>query len=130
MTRYVVFVALLLSVLAIQRRGLKSAFLDVWLPFFLLVGPSSNGKSSLLKIAVSSWGGPSPGVLGGLSSLSATTNAAELNGLGARDMIVAYDDLQMLSAERGKRAVTVQQMQGGAARVACGWFGSEDREGL
>ena len=32
--------------------------------------------------------------------------------------------------ERGKRAVTVQQMQGGAARVACGWFGSEDREGL
>ena len=37
MTRYVVFVALLLSVLAIQRRGLKSAFLDVWLPFFLLV---------------------------------------------------------------------------------------------
>ena len=37
MTRYIVFLALLLSVLAIQRRGLKSAFLDVWLPFFLLV---------------------------------------------------------------------------------------------
>lgn len=37
MTGYVVFVAMLLSIVVIRRRGLQSAFLDVWLPFFLLV---------------------------------------------------------------------------------------------
>jgi hypothetical protein len=35
MTRYVVFVAMLLAIVALRRRGLRSAFLDVWIPFFL-----------------------------------------------------------------------------------------------
>ena len=37
MTRYVVFVAMLLSIVVIRRRGLKAAFLDVWVPFFLVM---------------------------------------------------------------------------------------------
>jgi hypothetical protein len=35
MTRYVVFVAMALAILAIRRRGLAFAFLYVWIPFFL-----------------------------------------------------------------------------------------------
>ena len=35
MTRYVVFVAMALAILAIRRRGLAYAFLYVWIPFFL-----------------------------------------------------------------------------------------------
>jgi hypothetical protein len=34
-TRYVVFVAMLAAILAIRRRGVQAAFLDVWIPFFL-----------------------------------------------------------------------------------------------
>lgn len=37
MTQYVVLVALLLSIVVIQRRGLQAAFLDVWIPFFLVM---------------------------------------------------------------------------------------------
>ena len=37
MTRYVVFVAMLMSIVAIRRRGLQAAFLDVWMPFFLVM---------------------------------------------------------------------------------------------
>lgn len=35
MTRYVVFVATLLAIIAIRRRGVTYAFLYVWIPFFL-----------------------------------------------------------------------------------------------
>ena len=35
MTRYVVFVAMLLAIYAIRRRGIAAAFLYVWIPFFL-----------------------------------------------------------------------------------------------
>jgi O-Antigen ligase len=37
MTRYAVFVAMLLSIAVLRRRGPQAAFLDVWLPFFLLM---------------------------------------------------------------------------------------------
>ena len=37
MSRYIVFVALVLAVWRIRQRGLQSAFLDVWLPIFLLI---------------------------------------------------------------------------------------------
>ena len=37
MTRYVVFVAMLLAIVVIRRRGPQAAFLDVWLPFFLFM---------------------------------------------------------------------------------------------
>jgi hypothetical protein len=37
MTRYVVFVALVLAIVVVRRRGLQAAFLDVWVPFFLLM---------------------------------------------------------------------------------------------
>ncbi|MBB2487068.1 hypothetical protein H5407_17700 [Mitsuaria sp. WAJ17] len=37
MTRYLVFVAMILAIWVIRRRGLKAAMLDVWLPFFLMV---------------------------------------------------------------------------------------------
>lgn len=37
MTRYVVFVAMLLAIVVIRRRGPKAAFLDVWIPFFLVM---------------------------------------------------------------------------------------------
>lgn len=36
-TRYVVFVAMLLSIRMLTRRGLEAAFLKVWIPFFLLM---------------------------------------------------------------------------------------------
>ena len=35
MTPYLVFVAMLLAIVAIRRRGLQAAFLDVWIPCFL-----------------------------------------------------------------------------------------------
>lgn len=35
MTQYVVFVAMLLAIVVIRRRGVKAAFLDVWIPCFL-----------------------------------------------------------------------------------------------
>lgn len=35
MTSYVVFIAMLLSIAVIQRRGIEAAFLWVWIPFFL-----------------------------------------------------------------------------------------------
>lgn len=35
MTRYLVFVAMLLSIAVIWNRGIKEAFLKVWIPFFL-----------------------------------------------------------------------------------------------
>lgn len=35
MTPYVVFVAMLLSIVVIRRRGIEAAFLRVWIPFFL-----------------------------------------------------------------------------------------------
>ena len=37
LTRYVVFVALLLAIVVIRRRGPQAAFLDVWVPFFLVM---------------------------------------------------------------------------------------------
>ncbi|MCB1997278.1 MAG: hypothetical protein H6933_07635 [Burkholderiaceae bacterium] len=37
MTRYAVFAAMLLAIVVIRRRGLQAAFLDVWIPFFLLM---------------------------------------------------------------------------------------------
>jgi hypothetical protein len=37
MTRYVVFVAMLAAIVVIRRRGLQAAFLDVWIPFFLVL---------------------------------------------------------------------------------------------
>lgn len=36
-TRYVVFVAMLISIRVLTRRGLEAAFLNVWLAFFLLM---------------------------------------------------------------------------------------------
>lgn len=74
------------------------------LPLFVLVGQSSCGKSTLLKVARSIWGGPGNGLLGSLASLSATVNAAELHGLGEQDMLVAYDDLKTLPAHHLRRA--------------------------
>jgi hypothetical protein len=35
MTRYVVFVAMVLAIVAVRRRGIAWAFLHVWIPFFL-----------------------------------------------------------------------------------------------
>lgn len=35
MTRYLVFVATLVAILALRRRGTRGAFLDAWIPFFL-----------------------------------------------------------------------------------------------
>lgn len=35
MSAYVVFIATLIALLVIRRRGIKAAFLDVWVPFFL-----------------------------------------------------------------------------------------------
>lgn len=37
MTQYTVFVAMLLAIVAIRRRGLEAAFLRVWIPFFLFM---------------------------------------------------------------------------------------------
>lgn len=37
MTGYVVFVAMFIAIAVIRRRGLKAAFLDVWIPFFLVM---------------------------------------------------------------------------------------------
>lgn len=37
MTGYVVFLATLLAIVAIRRGGVRSAFLDVWIPIFLLM---------------------------------------------------------------------------------------------
>jgi hypothetical protein len=36
-TRYVVFVAMLISIRVLTQRGLEAAFLKVWIPFFLLM---------------------------------------------------------------------------------------------
>jgi hypothetical protein len=35
MTQYIVFIAMLSSILVVRRQGLESAFLQVWIPFFL-----------------------------------------------------------------------------------------------
>ena len=37
MTQYIVFVAMLSSILVVRRQGLESAFLRVWIPFFLFM---------------------------------------------------------------------------------------------
>ena len=80
------------------------------LPLFVLVGESSCGKSTLLKVGRSVWGGPEGGLLGAIKSLSATPNAAELHGIGEQDMLVAHDDLKTLPASHLKRATDFHEL--------------------
>ena len=74
------------------------------LPWFILVGDTSTGKSSLLKVMASVYGGEMEGQLGLLHSLSATTNAAEHISAGLRDSLLAFDDIQALPSNKSVRA--------------------------
>ena len=72
-------------------------------PIFLLVGAPHTGKSTLLLVAGSPWGGDQQGPLGYVSSLSGTTNAIEAKAAEHREMLFTLDDVQNLTPEPGQR---------------------------
>ena len=61
-------------------------------PWLVLVGKAGSGKTHLLHVAASPWGGDVGGVLGYLSSFSATTNSTEKLSAAAPDLLLALDD--------------------------------------
>jgi hypothetical protein len=86
---------------------LLSVLVDAPQPIFLLVGVPHTGKSSLLQVAGSPWGGDEEGPLGYVSSLSGTANAIEEKAAEHRDMLFTLDDVQNLSPEPGRRGQAI-----------------------
>jgi hypothetical protein len=76
-------------------------------PMFLLVGAPHTGKSSLLFLAGSPWGGRDDGPLGYVSSLSGTANAIEAIAAEHRDMLLTLDDVQNLTPDPAKRGQAI-----------------------
>jgi Domain of unknown function (DUF927) len=73
-------------------------------PWFILLGPPGRGKSSLLMLACSVWGGDLEGPLGFVSSLNSTNIGVEERSCEHRDILFGLDDLQALEAKPTKRA--------------------------
>ena len=73
-------------------------------PWLVLVGKAGSGKTHLLHVVASPWGGDVGGLLGYLSSFSATTNSIEKLSAAAPDSLLALDDLQALPADSRQRA--------------------------
>ena len=91
-------------------------------PWFVLVGDTSRGKSSILRLAASVWGGELRGLLGNVRSLSATANGLEDACAEAQDIIFPLDDVQAITSKERATLIRdlVHRTSGGVSRARRG----------
>ena len=90
-------------------------------PWFVLVGDTTLGKSTLLQVASSIWGGELRGPLGNVYSFSGTVNALEQDCAKARDILFTLDDIEAVTSRAIERAIIIRDLvhraSGGTSRA-------------
>ncbi len=90
-------------------------------PWFVLVGDTTLGKSTLLQVASSIWGGELRGPLGNVHSFSGTVNGLEQDCAKARDILFTLDDIEAVTSRAIERAIIIRDLvhrtSGGTSRA-------------
>ena len=87
-------------------------------PWFVLVGRTSCGKTTMLHLAASVWGGELRGLLGNVRSFSGPANGLEDACADAQDIIFPLDDVQAIASKERATLIRdlVHRTSGGVSR--------------